>query len=67
MPLLHCKECHHEWEGEFHSQCDWCGAESYILEEQTELEKLIHDKDKIKQIIEYVKKLSRRDVLTPGD
>lgn len=57
MPLLHCKHCHHEWEGEFHLKCDWCGAESYILEEQTDLEKLLHDKDKLNNLIDGFKKM----------
>lgn len=41
MPLLHCKECQHEWEGNKDSKCAWCGGESYILEEHTALEKAI--------------------------
>jgi hypothetical protein len=44
MPLLHCKVCHHEWEGRPHDKCDWCGSESFILEEQTPLEKFLADK-----------------------
>jgi hypothetical protein len=47
MPLLHCKKCHHEWEGESHSICDWCGAESFMLEEETPFEKLFKDKRKL--------------------
>jgi len=57
MPLLHCKHCHHEWEGEFHSNCDWCGSESYILEELTDLEELLHDKNKLIKIIEWGRKM----------
>jgi hypothetical protein len=57
MPLLHCKKCHHEWEGEFHSKCDWFGAESYILEELTDLEELLHNKDKLIEIIELIRKM----------
>lgn len=41
MPYLHCNHCHHEWEGSKKSKCDWCGSSSYILEEQTPLEKTI--------------------------
>ena len=51
MPLLHCKKCHHEWEGKNDSICDWCGAEGYILEEQTDLEKLLHDKQKLRELM----------------
>lgn len=39
MPLLHCKKCHHEWEGNKDSICDWCGGGSFILEEETPLER----------------------------
>jgi hypothetical protein len=42
MPYLGCTKCHHEWESdETSSQCDWCGAPGYILEEETPLEQLI--------------------------
>jgi len=40
MPLLHCDNCHHEWEGEKGSKCDWCGGGSYVLELRTALERL---------------------------
>ena len=51
MPLLHCKECHHEWESapievfEYKGQtkCDWCGSKSYTLEEKTTLEKFVEN------------------------
>jgi len=38
MSLLHCKKCHHEWEGEENSKCDWCGEDSFVLVETTSLE-----------------------------
>jgi len=38
MPLLHCCECHHEWEDAEKSECRWCGAESYVLADETMLE-----------------------------
>lgn len=38
MPLLHCYGCHHEWEGTNKSKCDWCGGDSYVLEEVTPFE-----------------------------
>lgn len=42
MPLLHCNECHHEWEATSKGEkCDWCGADSYVLEEKTALEKAL--------------------------
>ena len=41
MSLLHCEKCHHEWEGEKDSKCDWCGEDSYILKEKTALEEMI--------------------------
>jgi len=31
--ILHCSKCHHEWEGEEGENCDWCGADSYPLDE----------------------------------
>ena len=57
MPLLHCKHCPHEWEGKFHSKCDWCGADSYILKELTDLEELLHDKDNLMSLIEVFRKM----------
>ena len=66
MPLLHCKECHHEWESApmkllgFGGQlkCDWCGCDYFeILEEKTELEKLVENKS------ELIKELTRMEVL----
>jgi hypothetical protein len=56
MPVIHCKKCHHEWEGKFHSKCDWCGAESYVLEEQSDLENLLYDKDKLRELVEGLRK-----------
>lgn len=48
MPLYHCSQCHHEFEGVKTTKltpilCDWCGAPSYILEERTPLEKMCDD------------------------
>jgi hypothetical protein len=60
MPLLHCKKCHHEWEGESDSKCDWCGADGYILTEQTDLERFFADKDKWKKLIALARE-SKRD------
>ena len=51
MPLLHCKECHHEWEGMPDEKCDWCGAESFTLEEQTPLDKLLADKENLARLV----------------
>ena len=47
MPLFHCNKCHHEWEGSKDmSMCTWCGSEfSYILEDQTPLEKMLKSED----------------------
>jgi hypothetical protein len=48
MPLLHCKDCHHEWESiNSRGRCLWCGGESYVLEEQTSLEKMMGSIDEI--------------------
>ena len=52
MPLLHCKECHHEWESapidlfdvKGQKICDWCGCKEYtILAKETSLEKFINN------------------------
>lgn len=44
MPLLHCSECHHEWEATNEEEvCDWCGAPGFVLEEKTELERMLED------------------------
>ena len=55
MPLWKCKACHHEWEG-YRPKCNWCGAEGYILEEKTPLEKALEKSDlllgKLKKIRE---------------
>jgi hypothetical protein len=53
MPLLHCTKCHHEWEGQSLEKCDWCGADSYILAEQTDLEKFLYDKEKMMRLINW--------------
>lgn len=42
MPLLHCTECHHEWESsEDEEECDWCGGDSYMLDKNTPLSLLL--------------------------
>lgn len=42
MPLLHCSNCHHEYEcydeNWKRDLCDWCGATPYKLKDKTELE-----------------------------
>ena len=44
MPLLHCRECHHEWESvDFLSDCNWCGNKNYILKDKTSLEEMIEE------------------------
>lgn len=43
MPYYHCTKCHHEFEypnSVDNPNCDWCGAPSIILEEETPLEKM---------------------------
>jgi Cys-tRNA synthase (O-phospho-L-seryl-tRNA:Cys-tRNA synthase) len=42
MPLFHCDECHHEWEGGV-AVCDWCGAGGHVLVKKTPLEAMIED------------------------
>ena len=44
MPLMHCKDCHHEWESiDEKKPCDWCSAEGYVLEEKISLEKMLDE------------------------
>lgn len=43
MPLLHCTKCHHEYEGQKTTKCDWCGAKGHVLEEKTPIERWIED------------------------
>ena len=54
MPYLHCKNCHHEWESaEKGTKCDWCGGDSYVLEEETPLSKFLKwfDIEKLKEML----------------
>lgn len=49
MPYYHCYHCHHEFEDVKAEEmlCDWCGgADVYILEEETPLEKMCKDIEK---------------------
>ena len=39
MPLLHCKKCHHEWEGWKWTDCDWCGGSGEVIAEETQFER----------------------------
>ena len=48
MPLLHCNECHHEWEGKKEEKCSWCGKDSYVLEEKTSFELFVESMNKEK-------------------
>lgn len=52
MPIKHCSKCHHEWEGH-ENICDWCGAEGYIIQKKSELEKFLEQDLKviIKEVI----------------
>lgn len=43
MPIFHCKACHHEWEEYSESVCDWCGADSEVLQEESELERFVRN------------------------
>lgn len=45
MPLYHCNNCHHEWEGMRTPTpiCDWCKSEGHVIEETTPLELSIKD------------------------
>lgn len=42
MPLWHCNNCHHEWEGSDTSRaCDWCHGSGRIIAEKTPLEQML--------------------------
>jgi len=53
MPYYHCDKCHHEFEHipytktEKAPKCDWCGADSSMIEEQTPLEKMSYEIEKM--------------------
>lgn len=47
MPLLHCSNCHHEYEGiDYKEICDWCGSPGYIIDEKTPVEKMCEEIEK---------------------
>ena len=58
MPLLHCSNCHHEYESYKkdweHDLCDWCGCTPYFVKEKTELELLCGDELKLIKILEKI-------------
>jgi hypothetical protein len=45
MPLYHCNECPHEWQGTTYDLpvCDWCGAVEHVIQEMTELERMLSE------------------------
>ena len=55
MPLMHCMECHHEWEStDEKSLCGWCGAAGYVLKDKTGLERLCEN---LPEVMKKVKKV----------
>ena len=63
MPLMHCMDCHHEWESTSdNSLCGWCGGGAYVLDPKTPLEKFcddLKDPEYREKIIKSSKKLSQ--------
>jgi hypothetical protein len=58
MPLFHCTDCHHEWEGTDEDyKCEWCGEPGRILEEKTPLEKMT-EPETLRRLVDKVKKQS---------
>jgi len=55
MPLLHCKSCHHEWEGS-RTTCDWCDCEGEIIQEKTSLEMMLSDPIRLNDLIRSIAK-----------
>ena len=49
MPLMHCLQCHHEYEtiGEPPRNCDWCGSPGYVLKEKCDLELFAESSDRM--------------------
>ena len=43
MPVYKCSSCHHEWEDYKNRKCDWCGSDSRIIADKTDLEKSVND------------------------
>ena len=65
MPLLHCNKCHHEWEGNPISKCDWCNNDGYILEEKTVIEEAFfgeHIREVIKMFRDWRKERNEAQV-----
>lgn len=62
MPLLHCDDCHHEWEGSATDRCKWCFAGSHVIMEKTGLEQMIADPENWKRIIRNMLRHRERDV-----
>lgn len=73
MPYFHCNECHHEFEAYPEKKgaecvapkCDWCGADSYMLENETPLEKMGENIDElldklVKECVVYEKSNNNR-------
>lgn len=63
MPHYKCSCCHHEFDYIPHPYeekdmrlCDWCGAPSYILEEETPLEKFARQVEKAGGFQKFVEK-----------
>jgi signal recognition particle subunit SEC65 len=74
MSYFHCNKCHHEFEAYpekkgtecVNPRCDWCGGDSYILEENTPLENTMKNIDELEKLIkeclsyEYKKSINNR-------
>lgn len=56
MPYWKCKSCHHEFEKAVEEvpSCDWCGSTSYILENETPLEKMMNEIEKVGGFENYI-------------
>lgn len=65
MPLFKCKECHHEWENSTKRRCEWCGADSYVLEAKTSTERafeaLLSNKKLVKNLRRRWNDIRNRD------
>jgi hypothetical protein len=64
MPLYHCESCHHEFEHGrvLRVKCDWCGADGYLIQQQTAFEKFLSSdwQKTVKELVDEFRKRTGR-------
>ena len=53
MPVLHCDDCHHEWEGNANTRCAWCSAAGHVIAPQTSVARMLAAADRRCRRCEY--------------